>query len=122
MAIAYLVKINDTAIPKVKEFTVTREALWTNAGRNMAGELKATLVGYFPKITLGFSMLTLDEMNDLIALLEQPSFTLSWYDERTQTNKSALYYAGAYNYSLYSIERGLYKDFTVNLIPYKKYV
>lgn len=122
MALTTLLKIDGVTIPNIKDFSVAREALWTNANRNMAGELKATLIGYYPKITVAFTVMGKDDMNDLIALLEQPSFTVEWYDEKTQTVKSGLYYAGTYTYSVLDKERELYKEFTANLIPYKKYV
>lgn len=120
MAISYLLKINGVSIPKIKKFKVGRNKLWTDAGRNMAGELRSTFIGLFPKISLEFAHMTLSEMQTLINLLDQPSFTAQWWDEGTGAIKSGLYYAGDYENSVFDVAKGLYEPLSVNLIPYKK--
>lgn len=120
MAISYLVKIDNTSLPKLKAWKVGPNKLWTDAGRTMSGKLRATFVGIFPKIGLEFAHTTEDEMQVLAGLLDQSDFTVSWWDPATKSIKSGLYYAGDYEIPMFSVSRGLYAPFSVNLIPFDK--
>jgi len=120
MAISYLLKINGVQINKLKKFKVGRNKLWTDAGRNMAGELKSTFIGIFPKISLEFAHMTQAEMQTILALLDLPSFTVEWWDETSGTFKSGTYYAGDFENSVFDMQKGIYEPLAVNLIPFKK--
>lgn len=120
MAITYLIKINNTSLPKLKAYKIGRNKLFSEAGRNMAGTLRATFTGIFPKISLEFAPLTATEMATLDGLLDNPFFTVSWWDARTQAIKSGEYYASDYDNSILDVERELYQGFTVNLVPVAK--
>lgn len=122
MAIGTLLKINNVEPAKLRKYEVLRGKLWVDAGRNMAGELKATLVGVFPKLFLRFATTTQAEMNQIITLLEPAVLSVQWWDEKSQGVKVANFYAGDYKSPLFSKSRGLYAEFTVNLIAYSKYV
>lgn len=119
-----LVQINGTDLtPYLKQpsgYKVEPNKLWRDAGRNMAGELKSTFVGIFPKINLNFRHLTRSELDIVINLLEQPQFTCAWFDEKSNTNKVGTFYAGQYSYGVLDRDAGRYEPFTVNLIAYKK--
>jgi hypothetical protein len=115
------VRINGVDLPKLKSYKVQRNKLWTDAGRNMNGELRSTFIGIFPKIFLEFVNTTQAEISTLITLLDQASFTVSWWDELTDTMKSGTYYAGDFDYTVINKSKGLYEPFTVNLIPFTKY-
>lgn len=120
MAITTLLKIDGTTITKVKSYSVERNKLWTDADRNMAGDLRATFIGLFPKINVEMGYLTGDELKALVLLLDQASFTLEWWNEGTQTLKSGTYYAGDYVTPIFDKTKELYQPFTVNLIPFSK--
>jgi len=120
--ITFLVKIGDTDITSyLKKYKVGRNKLWANADRNMAGELRSTFIGIFPKLSLEFAPLSASAMSTIIGLLDQPSFTVTWYDEYAETTVSGTYYASDYEYSLYNIDLNFYEGFTANLIPFSKY-
>lgn len=121
MSIDYLVEIDDTPLPQLKKFKVGRNKLWANADRNMAGELRSTFVGIFPKLTLEFAPMSDADLRTLIGLLDQPSFTVTWYDEYTQTDATGTYYASDYEYSIFNQYWGLYEGFTCSLVPFTKY-
>jgi len=116
----YLLKINGVQINKLKKFKVGRNKLWTDAGRNMAGELRSTFIGIFPKLSLEFAHLTQSEMQDILELIDQPSFTCEWWDETSGTFKSGTYYAGDFENSVFDMQKGIYEPLAVNLIPFKK--
>lgn len=113
----YVAKINGTSLPKLRGYSVTRSKLFTEAGRNMAGTLKATYIALFPKIKLEFSPTTATEMATLAGLLDNPFFTLSWYDATSQTVKSGSYYASDFETPVLDMQRELYNGFSVSLVP-----
>lgn len=115
-----LIKIDGTKIPSIVSFKVGRNKLWKDSERNMNGDVRATLIGIFPKIELEIGVTTQDEMSQLTSLLDQDFFNVEWYDVRVQKTYTAQYYAGDYKTELLSKSRGLYKPLSVNLIPISK--
>lgn len=119
MAISYLIKIEGTTLPKLKEFKVGRNKLWADADRNMSGELRATFIGIFPKLFLGFAPTTSAELSTILDLLDRPNFTVDWYDEENDKITEGEFYAGDFEYPIIDKDKGLYNAFSVNLIPFK---
>lgn len=115
-----LVKINGTTVPHIVNYKIGRAKLWKNADRNMSGDIRAVLIGIFPKITMKVGILNQEEMANLTALLDQDFFTVTWFDVRIQQVISTQYYAGDYDVDLLSKSKGLYQPFEVSLIPVSK--
>ena len=118
-----LVKIGTTVLPGLKGYSVQRNKLWKDSERNMAGNISASLIGIFPKLLLTFrDALTEDEISTICNLLDQPYFSVTFFDPKFKTTKTAQYYAGDFETPMLDKARGLYKTFTVNLIPVSKEV
>ena len=115
-----LLKIDGTTIPHLVSYKVSRAKLGKDSERNMSGEVRATLIGIFPKIALQIGYTTEEEMAELTALLDKDFFTVEWFDVRVQETFSAQYYASDYDIELDSKSRGRYKPFSVNLVPVSK--
>ena len=107
-------------IPHIVSYKVSRAKLWKDSERNMSGEVRATLIGIFPKIQLQIGYTTQQELSDLTAIFDKDFFTVTWYDVRIQGTASAKYYASDYDVELDSKSKGRYKPFTVNLVPVSK--
>lgn len=120
MAIGTLLKINSKTVPGLREYVVSRPKLFSEAERNLEGDLKATFIGIFPKILLKFRVMTDTEMKTLVGLLDPASISVTWWDEATTGTKTGNFYAGDFDVSLLSKDRGLYNEFSVNLISYSK--
>lgn len=118
--VKYLILINDIVIPHVVSYKVSHSKLWKESERNMNGELRATLIGIFPKIQLQIGYTTQKEMNGLAALLDKSFFTVKWFDVATQGMVSGKFYASDYDVELDSKHKGRYKPFSVSLIPVSK--
>lgn len=119
--IGTLLKINGQTIPGIKSYKVSYNKLWTDADRNMNGDVRATLIGIFPKLELEIGgILTESKVNNICALLDQPYFDVSYYDPKTNSIITAKYYASDYSIELLDKERELYQAFSVNLIPVSK--
>lgn len=115
-----LLTIDNVTIGKIAEYRVGRNKLWKDADRNMNGDVRATLIGIFPKLEINFTYLTQTEMSAITALLDKDYFSVTYFDPRTNTTATANYYAGDYTVELSSRHRGYYKPFSVNLIPVSK--
>ena len=116
----HLVKINGVIIPYIQEYKIGRAKLWKNADRNMEGDVRATLIGIFPKIQIKVGYTTQAEMATLTQLLDADMFAVEWFDVRIQATISTQYYASDYDTDLYNKHRGIYKPFNVNLVPISK--
>ena len=112
-----LLKINNTVIPKIVSYKVGRNKLWKDADRNMNGDVRATLIGIFPKIEVNIGYTTEAEMATIVALLDQAYFTVEYFDVRTQATTTASYYASDYSPELDNKVKDRYKPLTVSLIP-----
>ena len=115
-----LIKINETVIPAIVNYKVGRNKLWKDADRNMAGDVRATLIGIFPKIELEIGVTTQEQIATLTELFDRDFFEVEYFDVRVQGTTTASYYAGDYAVEILNKEKGLYKPFTVSLVPISK--
>jgi len=115
-----LVKINDNIIPNLVDYKVGRNKLWKNADRNMNGDMRATLIGIFPKIVLKIGICTEAQISELTELFDLDYFTLEYFDVRVQDTVTASYYASDYDIEILNKQKGLYKPFNVSLTPVSK--
>lgn len=116
-----LLLINDEVIPHIVSYKIGRSKLWKDSERNMSGDVRATLIGIFPKIQLQIGYTTEQEMSDLTKLLDKDFFNVKWYDVRTKAMTDNIkYYASDYDVELDSKSKGRYKPFSVNLVPVSK--
>lgn len=115
-----LLQIDGETIPHIVSYKVSRAKLWKDSERNMSGDVRATLIGIFPKIQLQIGYTTQEELSELTALLDKAFFTVTWFDVRIQDTASAQYYASDYDVELDSKFKGRYKPFSVNLVPVSK--
>jgi len=117
-----LTLIDGTALPSFIEYKVTRAKLWRESGRNLSGDMRAVLVGIYPKLELTIGVLNESQMQKCINLLDRGFFSCQYYDAKTCTMKTAQYYASDYTIELLDKKKGLYKPFDVSLVPISKAV
>ena len=115
-----LIKIDGKTISHIVSYKVGRAKLWKDSERNMSGDVRATLIGIFPKSEMQVGYTTQEEMSELTQLLDKDFFTVEWFDVRIQDTVSTKYYAGDYDTELDSKSKGRYKPFTVSLVPVSK--
>lgn len=115
-----LVKIDDKVVPHIVNYKIGRAKLWKNADRNMSGDVRASLIGIFPKIKIKVGVCTQNEISELCELLDKDFFTVEWFDVRIKTTIKTQYYASDYDVDMLSKSRGLYQPFEVNLVPVSK--
>lgn len=122
-----LIKIDGKTIPHIVSYKIGRAKLWKDSERNMSGDVRATLIGIFPKIQLQIGYTTQEDLSTLTAILDKDFFEVEWFDVRTQElagskegEEKPKYYASDYDVELDSKIKGRYKPFTVNLVPLSK--
>ena len=115
-----LLKINGNKIPHIVSYKVSRAKLWKDSERNMSGDVRATLIGIFPKIQIEVGYTTQEEMAELTKILDKDFFAVTWFDVREQATTTANYYASDYDVELDSKHKGRYKPFSVSLVPVSK--
>lgn len=115
-----LVKINGVTLPHPVTYKIGRAKLWKSSERNMNGDIRATLIGIFPKITMQVGYTTQEEISSLTQLLDQDFFEVTWFDVRIQDTVTTRYYASDYDVELDNKFKGRYKPFEVSLVPVSK--
>ena len=69
--------------------------LWSSdTGRSMTGENKGTLIGIFPKITVGLGIMSEGDMSAIINLTNQPRADVKYYDVGAKALTTASFYFG----------------------------
>lgn len=113
-----LIKLNGKTFNSIISYKLGRNKLWSSdTGRNMAGSMKGSLVGNFPKIMLEIEPLDAEEMSELELILDSASIEVEYYNNKYKCTCTADYYANDYEEDLLRRADMKYKSFTVNLIP-----
>lgn len=113
-----LLKLNGKTFDCIISYKLGRNKLWSSdTGRNMAGSMKGSLVGNFPKIMLEIEPLDADEMSEIEKILDSATIEVEYYNNKYQCTCTADYYANDYEEDLLRMEDMKYKSFPVNLIP-----
>ncbi|MDO4271919.1 MAG: hypothetical protein Q4C83_03000, partial [Candidatus Saccharibacteria bacterium] len=103
-----LLRINNTKIEGLKEYKLGYNKLWKDADRNMNGDVRASLIGIFPKIELSFRPgLNEQQVKQIIGLLDLPYFSVTYFDPKTTSQITAQYYSSDYTVELLDRSRGL---------------
>ncbi len=113
-----LIKLNGKSFKSIISYKLGRNKLWSSdTGRNMAGSMKGTLIGNFPKIMLEIEPLDAEEMAELEILLDSASIEVEYYNNKYKCTCTADFYANDYEEDLLRKSDMQYKSFPVNLIP-----
>lgn len=116
----YEIKVGTTELTGLTKYEVQLSDLWADAGRNMAGDLKATFIGRFPKITIGFSYLTEAEMQSLLTLISDSSLSITWWFPEEQDYKTGNFYKSDFKFPYWNRHKAKYEPWELTLIAFKK--
>lgn len=98
-----LLRIDGQKVPKIINYDVEYDKLWgSDSGRNLAGDMKATLVGIFPKICLKIGATTEDDMSWFLSKANKAFITVEWYDAEIKGTRTAQCYSNNLKASLKS--------------------
>lgn len=114
-----LLKLNGKAFRCITSYKIGRSKLWgSDTGRNMAGSMKGTLVGIFPKIMLEIEPLELEEMAELESIFDSAFIVVEYYNAKYKCMCRGQFYSNDYEEGLFLslFPRMKYQSFAVNLI------
>lgn len=94
----------------------------SDSGRNLKGEMTATLIGTFPKIIIQFRPLTQTELEIITPILDSATQTFTYYDPTKKQNVTMTTYTGDYEITNKQVISGNVKNegFSVSFIATKK--
>lgn len=115
-----LLVIGSTNISNISSYEVQYNKLWKDADRNMNGDVRATLIGIFPKLVVKTTVQSQSLASTLGSLLNQPYFNVTFYDVLTNTTKTAQYYASDFTTKLKMRQGALIDEMSFSLVPVSK--
>ena len=99
--------------------------LWgSDSGRNLNGDMVASLIGVFPKLVLQFRKLTKTELEVIIPILDSAFQSTTYYDPYKKASTTMVTYAGDYEITNKTVISGNRKNegFSCSFISTKKRV
>ncbi len=115
-----LIVLGGLTLTEVVKYDMNYSKLWKDADRNMNGDVSSTFIGVFPNIDVTTKPLTIPEVQVLCAALDQPYFSLTYWDPATNAQQTASYYASDYKISLTSRVNGTYGTVDFSVVPVHK--
>lgn len=115
-----LIIIGGLTLTEVVKYDVNYSKLWKDADRNMNGDVSSTFIGVFPNIDVTTMPLTQSNVGTLCTALDQPYFTLTYWDPSSNSQKTASYYASDYKISLVNRITGVYGTVDFSVVPVSK--
>lgn len=115
-----LIVVGSLSLSEMVKYEVNYSKLWKDADRNMNGDVAATFIGIFPNIDAETPPLKQDQVEVLCAALDQPYFSLTFWDPSSGTQKTANYYASDYKVTLMSRASGMYGGVSFSVVPVSK--
>lgn len=115
-----LIVIGSLSLTEMVKYDVNYSKLWKDADRNMNGDVSASFIGVFPNIEAETTPLTQDQVETLCGALDQPYFSMTFWDPSSGTQKTAQYYASDYKITLLNRISGMYGTVEFSVIPVSK--
>lgn len=115
-----LIIIGSLTLTELVKYEMNYSKLWKDADRNMNGDISAAFIGVFPNVDAETTPLTQAQVQTLCAALDQPYFSMTFWDPASGTQKAANYYASDYKITLLSRISGKYGTVAFSVIPVSK--
>ncbi len=112
-----LISIGGLTLTEMVKYDMNYSKLWKDADRNMNGDVSSTFIGVFPNIDGETTPLTQAQVQTICAALDQPYFSMTFWDPSTGSQQTANYYASDYKISLLSRVTGMYGTVSFSVIP-----
>lgn len=115
-----LIIIGALSLTELVKYEVNYSKLWKDADRNMNGDVSASFIGVFPNIDAETVPLTEAQVQTLCTALDQPYFSMTFWDPSSAMQKTTNYYASDYKITLLSRVTGQYGTVEFSVIPVSK--
>lgn len=115
-----LIVLGSLTLTEVVKYDVNYSKLWKDADRNMNGDVSSTFIGVFPNIDVTTLPISQADVGTLCAALDQPYFSLTYWDPSSNSQRTAQYYASDYKISLANRMTGMYGTVDFSVVPVSK--
>lgn len=115
-----LIIIGSLTLTEVVKYDMNYSKLWKDADRNMNGDVSSTFIGVFPNIDCTTMPLTQAQVVTLCAALDQPYFSMTFWNPGTNSQQTAQYYASDYKISLMNRVSGTFGTVDFSVVPVSK--
>lgn len=115
-----LIIIGALTLTELVKYEMNYSKLWKDADRNMNGDVSAAFIGIFPNVDATTPPLNQNQVEVLCAALDQPYFSMTFWDPASGSQKTANYYASDYKISLLSRMTGMYATVDFSVVPVSK--
>ncbi len=115
-----LIQIGSLILTEMVKYEVNYSKLWKDADRNMNGDISSTFIGIFPNMDCTTIPMKQAAVQTLCAALDQPYFSLTFWDPASGTLKTANYYASDYKITLLNRVTGWYGTVDFTVVPISK--
>lgn len=114
---ATLYSINGVAQPTPSDFQVGVMMI-SKAERNASGYMIIEKIATKRKLTISYSYLSAGQLSTLLQKLDTTSFSVTYLDPQTGSDRTAQFYSGDRNVGMVSFVNGIpvYKDLKFDLI------
>lgn len=115
-----IITINGVALTtsQLNDYTLSYNKLWKNADRDMNGNIRATMIGVYPNISVTTSFLDFAHAQSLSSAINDDFFSVTYWDTQTSSMKTAQYYAADHDVKF--IDECRYGQVTVQLVAVSK--
>ena len=103
---------------EIKAWQIQYAKLWSDAYRNMSGDIVANFIGIFPNVNVTITVSTLERAQQLLNAVNVPYFNVTFFDNATRTMKTAKFYAADVTLDAATICR--LEEFQIQLVPVSK--
>jgi hypothetical protein len=113
-----LIQIDGESVPSLKSYEVGYEKVWKDRTTNMAGDVRATILGINIVLSVEFGgVLLQSDITSLLPKLKQDFFSVTFYDPETDTTKTADYFCDGYDVALLDRNKGRFDTIPVTFSP-----
>ena len=106
------------SVSEIAAWQVQYAKLWSDSYRNMSGDIVANYIGIFPNVNVTVTITTLARAKQLLNAVNTSYFLATFYDNHTNSMKTAKFYAADVTLDAESICR--IGEFQIQLVPTSK--
>ena len=103
---------------EISAWQVSYSKLWSDAYRNMSGDVVANYIGIFPNVNVTITVTDYDRARQLLRAVNTSYFNVTFFDHHTNSMKTAKFYAADVPIDALSICK--IGEFQIQLVPVSK--
>lgn len=103
---------------EIAQWQIQYAKLWSDASRNMSGDIVANYIGIYPNVNVTITVTELDRARQLLKAVNTSYFNVTFFDNHTNSMKTARFYAA--DTTLDAVTLCQIGEFQIQLVPTSK--